>query len=1649
MPTRVEIPDVGEVEFPDDMDTASIEDAIRTKILPQAAPAEVQGPPATPPPTEGVDLTGGVTFDAYSRQKELYPPSINDELKQQADELLSPYGYTAQEGGIIAGPQARQIPKDVIDKSRSILGAWINPQVAQEPPPETNHSFPYTVLASAVGGISNAASGVASIFSREAGDELAQFAADANAQAQGSGALGAVGRGVGSVAAFAPSMAIGGIPGVLAATTQMVAQSKAETRNAVLEKLRAEGWTDEAAVQQQADEAAQNAAYLTAATMPVYLGVGRGVAALTGKMLPNLSPTAKMIAQTATATGANVGTGALMRALEGQEAAPSLEQFTADALWGVIHGVGVRASERARQRAQAELLSRGFAYHEVMNPDPQAFAENMAKYGITAPETVKPYAQQDIQTGTPDGGVRPRSEIQEVPPAEGGEGVQPSGQGEPPPAAPVAAETVTPPAEQNFGPGAANIAEPFSTAKVIGAYNAKVDEQRAARGLPPLMSEARKGNEVSWDNAVARIEADPELPRRLTDDILSEQKKSVTDEEQSALLWRMVDLGNKRQMEADRIAAADTPEVDRMEAESRFADYERELQRTEEANRKIGTQSGRALQIRKLLANDDYTLPVMEAKARQDGAVISPDLRLKLKGISDTITEAEKGLEARKAEVEQADRDAALDERIKALEAEASKDPAFTPEVKSLADRIIDFMRKRGDEALKRFRSKFGQLNAGVDPTMLVDLIEIGGARFAEGLVHFSKWGARMVRDIGKGVEPYLREIWDKVNKDADDVVARMTPSKVRDKVKAAVKKTDVMSEADAIAARMKENVAEGKNLRGLVNKLAKHFVASGISERGALVDAVHGVLEGVQKGITRRQTSDLISGYGDFRPLSKDAVNVKVRELKGELQLEAKLEDVKNRIPLAKSGPERAKLSDEARRLQQQLNEAKKKYGVVVTDPEKQLKSATDAVVTRLRNSIVDLTNLIETGERPKGKTPVPETPEIARLRAMRDRVRSTLEDIEGKPEMTEPQRIAAAEKAMEGQIAELQRRIATGDTATRLPRERPRSAHLDALRAEKDALQAQLDELRAADAAVQEEKAFDALSRQAADLEGRLSRGELTKERTTQLGPDTELVAAARERVTAAKDALAKAREASPEVREKRIAAAAEALQRSIADYDRRIRTEDFTTRTRKEVPPELEALKAERDAMRKFYNELRNAAKPKMTPEEVANRNFKSRKLREIAEYKRRIAEGEFAAKQRKPFDASKDPETVRLAAEAAAAKKEFNRMREQWRQSRRTVVKKAWDNTMQVIGSSRQLVTSLDVSAPFRQGGMFLLGDLVFNPKRAGRQIVTMFRQLMSEKKFQQAQAAIRLRPNADLYEKHKLYLSDQDGTFTKREEMMQGELAEKIPLAGRLIRASSRAYAGFLNEQRADAFDAMVESMGGRDAVSPQDLDIIANTVNTFTGRGNLPEGVAQPAALLMFSPRYFASRVEALVGRPLWKNLMRGSIDDPVVSARVRALVAQQYARFAVGLMAVYGLASLAGGKVEKDSRSSDFGKVRIGNTRIDPMTGLQQIAVFTSRVMSGKTKGTDGRVKPADVKSIISNFARSKMAPIAGAVYDTAVGKYPTGEKATLAKTAAGLVSPISWSDTPAFVKEHGPFAGAVLQVLNLMGMGVNNFNR
>jgi len=326
--------------------------------------------------------------------------------------------------------------------------------------------------------------------------------------------------------------------------------------------------------------------------------------------------------------------------------------------------------------------------------------------------------------------------------------------------------------------------------------------------------------------------------------------------------------------------------------------------------------------------------------------------------------------------------------------------------------------------------------------------------------------------------------------------------------------------------------------------------------------------------------------------------------------------------------------------------------------------------------------------------------------------------------------------------------------------------------------------------------------------------------------------------------------------------------------------------------------------------------------------------------------------------------------------------------------------------EVLNVPRTLMTIGDYSGLLRQNLFFTAG----HPIRTAAAAKEMFIQGWSQKEYDRWFADLKEDSNYQIMQDSKLSISDSiNHDLTKREEDFMSSLSEKIPFIGKtIVKGSERSYTALLNKVRVDMFNYFAESMKDRGvtyANSPKAYKAMAEYINNATGRSDFGETLNRVAPILnsvFFSPRLIASRVNMLtywMQPRFWKTLPR--------EARI------DYVRNWISLLAVGGtlmaIAKMGGADVEDDPRSSDFGKIKSGNTRWDIWGGAQPYVRVVAQVATGQRKSTNtGKMYDLNGDDIfgetkagvVTDFFRNKLAPVPGAAVDILSGRTGVGDK-------------------------------------------------
>lgn len=1221
----------------------------------------------------------------------------------------------------------------------------------------------------------------------------------------------------------------------------------------------------------------------------------------------------------------------------------------------------------------------------------------------------------------------------------------------------------TAPIETETGPGmvgmgAADRSEIKTYSENTGIKDASITDQRELRGIDPL----ERGEVQKWETATqeaqVRIQTDSTWLDRLQQELIYKPRPMDTTET-AGMLTRLTRLRQEYDSVSEQLSKAFDGGLPTEELNARAQELSDQISATEGAVSIGGaaSESGRSLNALKMMMAQDFTLAAMESRMRTDrgGAPLTAGERIQL--IKDHEAIQEKLKDAELAESEARTKFESAEARAVMAELKASKTPEFHPSILAHAERFVSRMESKATEYAKEI---FGQFNSPT-PDVLAKAAFIGATRLARIGLDIAKWTSEMVKELGEGFRPYAEQVFEASKKVLDDQILadekrtgeKGTRTIIKRKLTSDEKKQEIKSKIDI------EIKSADPDISGLVQQLARQFVEDGITELEPLLDTLHGALKEIDPAIARRTVQDTFTGYGKTTLPSQDVISRTVAELKGQALETGKLLDLEEGKPLKATGFLRGAMSDVRRRLVAKVNEYKRRFGVVTSNAETQLKSALESRKTALRNQIKDLQDQIDSREKfIKKRTASPTDAEAEALKVQRDELKSQFDEIFTKPEMTDARRLELATAAAKQNEAMWLERLSNAEKGifdtTKEPGRKVTSPELDAIRARIEHAKEQIKELHNMDEGVQQAKrdrAIEterkALEKQIAEQQRKLTEGDLDPVgkafNRPHANPAIETLLQQRDELG---KQLVEARK-KPEAQK-----AAEALEKKVKSIE-----ETITKRQAKldagdllpsgkarplnrPLPPELESARQRLDTLNHRIAAARKAARPVKTPEQIALQTLKTRIASETVKYLEKLAKGDYTATaKRPPFDLSKDPATMKAKAELEALKNKWLREGAEERTRNLKGLKKAADYALESMHLQQNVVSSFDLSA-LRQAAFRMLNP--FRAKESLREIGQMIESL-SKKRAGVIEQQIFNRPNArnGVYAQAKLRLLKLDETkYSLQDESIRGRWAARIPG----IAASNRAFTTFLNLVRADSFDAIYASAKDKSTATVRALGAF---VNDATGYGDLGTGklgrMADGLSTTIWSPRLLASRFRLLVGASFFKG-----------TAESRKIIAKEYAGTLFGMWALYQLASLAGFEIEDDPRSSSFGKLRDGDIYIDPMGGLIQVTVLASRVATGETVNQQGQTKVAPTYETIARFLRMKFRPSISAglnAIELATKEDPKnviGEEITAGSIAKELVTPMSLGDIYKLMEEAGVAKGTLYEIFQLFGAGLQIYN-
>ena len=241
----------------------------------------------------------------------------------------------------------------------------------------------------------------------------------------------------------------------------------------------------------------------------------------------------------------------------------------------------------------------------------------------------------------------------------------------------------------------------------------------------------------------------------------------------------------------------------------------------------------------------------------------------------------------------------------------------------------------------------------------------------------------------------------------------------------------------------------------------------------------------------------------------------------------------------------------------------------------------------------------------------------------------------------------------------------------------------------------------------------------------------------------------------------------------------------------------------------------------------------------------------------------------------------------------------------------------------------------------------------------------------------------------------------DGTSSRlaigvvEEAFPESGFLERIPGFGRLHRAAQDAFTAMAYRNRMDIYDIMHDIMVKSGIENPTNRGL-GTFVNSLTSRGSLGrfEQAGNVVNNVLFSGRKLRSDFDFLTAHLGSKKV------DPFLKKKA----AINLLRTVSGTSAILTLSSIVlPGSVNMNPTNSDFGQIKVGDTRFDVTGGMRWLPILAMRMFDGIQVNLGGqRIFPKDgyigggkgAIDVLTNFYENKLSPALQIAMDIARGR-------------------------------------------------------
>lgn len=714
----------------------------------------------------------------------------------------------------------------------------------------------------------------------------------------------------------------------------------------------------------------------------------------------------------------------------------------------------------------------------------------------------------------------------------------------------------------------------------VSIMHAFIDDARARRGLPPLMSKPQLTDADAWDAALAAEQAHRAAgkPGRagwdLFNSLITRPPLALDKLEKALLLHELLIAEGSADAAYHNLnnLGADASDATRKDYQAQAAKAQENYDLLTQYLRSVGTASGISLQAQKMIVNRDFTLArvVNELKAAKNQKSDKPvewtaadqkkaeEWFNKWQAAKQRVDELEAANDEQSQLIVQLTAD--VEQAQKKAEAQA-RQPALRKKLKEKLGPAADAARARIEERRRKGGPDDPEVSvmySGPPPELLEDLRDyaiILADKLVDGAFDLSKATQSLIGDMGQKFAEFGEWVFGEAQRVFRETAASVTGE-------AAPTPQDVIDSIDS----------DEPLDRADVWSLARAHVLAG-ARGNAVLDNVTRDLAELYPDLTREKVAELFTDYGKVTYPSKNETTQELQRVKTLERIGLKLKDVREGKMPKRTGFQRGEQDAEIRELEKQFREEYRQLedrmraqGVPFEDNERRLKSALGAVKRRMRNEIEEIERALKsmTPRTDAVRTPVPMDEDAVALRSKLEGLRQQYAETFDKG-TTEEKKIAAVEKYLDRAIAEEEQMLKDGILA----KIKGTPVSSAAIEAKRDQLAQMRKHRRDLYAAAHPETALDQAKQRVRDsierLADMIARNDVRVKKKASITPDEELGALidAREALADQVKEMRRALPATPEqqaAKEKRLL---EAAERTLASIEKKLATNDLAVK------------------------------------------------------------------------------------------------------------------------------------------------------------------------------------------------------------------------------------------------------------------------------------------------------------------------------------------------------------------------------------------------------------------------------------------------------------------------------------------------------